>query len=107
MPWKSRSVFRMPSFVANRSTCRMPGKAESSFINVSLTAIGLASYEVLLSKFVTWICAPKPITFSRTSFLKPTTIATERIMTANPKAIPAKAIRMTGGVARRFPSLPK
>ena len=42
------------------------------------------------------MCEPKPITFSRISFLNPVTIEIAIIMTEKPKAIPIIAIRMIG-----------
>ena len=72
---------------------------------LSVTAMGRVSKERAASELLIWICEPKPITLFRTSFLKPITIATERIITANPKAIPIMAIRTAGGVTSRSPLL--
>ena len=47
------------------------------------------------------------MTLLRTSFLNPITMATERIMTVNPNAMPVIAMRMAGGVTFRPSSEPK
>ncbi len=41
------------------------------------------------------MCEPNPVTFLRTCSLKPVTMATDKIMTAIPKAIPKIAMVST------------
>jgi hypothetical protein len=43
-----------------------------------------------------WMCEPNPMILRRISFLKPVTVATEMIMTARLRAIPATEMRMMG-----------
>src|SRR5659263_152029 len=61
-----------------------------------LALMGTVSYERLASQFTTCICAPKPAILSRICCLNPVRIATARIITASPSAMPIMAITLIG-----------
>src|SRR5665647_1015615 len=61
-----------------------------------LALMGTVSYDRLASQLTTCICAPKPAILSRICCLKPVRIATARIITASPSAMPMMAITLIG-----------
>ena len=69
--------------------------------------MGNVSKDELFEKPLIWICELNPITLPLTSCLNPTTIATDIIIIANPKATPKVAIRIAGGETFFLPSLLK
>ena len=53
---------------------------------------GKVSDDSIASELTIWICEPKPVTLPLISSLKPSTTATDTIITAKPTAIPIEAM---------------